>query len=108
MAVSEQLRTYPSPNPTLTLTSFDHLSVVGLRKEQVCSYSHADINPHIHTGSRTRYRDKLRHAIDINYCMNNLKENHYIAYHLNKSCSILKLHAFTFISSLCMANKKRR
>ena len=101
MAVSEQLRTYPSPNPTLTLTSFD-------RKEQVCSYSHADINPNIHTGSRTRYRDKLRHAIDINYRMNNLKENHYIAYHLNKSCSILKLHAFTFISSLCMANKKRR
>lgn len=39
-----QLRTYPSPNPTLTLTSYQ-LNVVGSGKGQVRSCSDSDIDP---------------------------------------------------------------
>ena len=42
--VSEQLRSYPSPNPTLTLTCYQ-LTVVGLREGLVCSFFDTDIDP---------------------------------------------------------------
>ena len=44
MSVSEQLRTYPSLNPTLTLTCYQ-LTFVGLGEGQVCSYSETKIDP---------------------------------------------------------------
>ena len=43
MSASEELRTYPSPNPTLTLTCY-HLTVFRLREEQVRSCSDSDID----------------------------------------------------------------
>ena len=44
MSVSEQLRAYPSLNPTLSLTCYQ-LTVVGLVEGWVCSCSAADIDP---------------------------------------------------------------
>ena len=43
ISVSEELRTYPSPNPTLTLTCY-HFTVFRLREEQVRSCSDSDID----------------------------------------------------------------
>ena len=42
--LSEQLRTDPSPNPTLTLTCYQ-LTVVGLREGLVCSFFDTGIDP---------------------------------------------------------------
>ena len=42
--VSEQLRSHPSPNPTLTLTCYQ-LTVVGLREGLVCNFFDTDIDP---------------------------------------------------------------
>ena len=42
--VSEQLRSHPSPNPTLTLTCYQ-LTVIGLREGLVCSFFDTGIDP---------------------------------------------------------------
>ena len=47
MSVSDQLSTYPSPNPTLILTCYQ-LTVVELGEEKVCSCSDTDIDPGDH------------------------------------------------------------
>ena len=39
--MSKQLPTYPSPNPTLTLTCF-HVAIVGYEKELVRNYPDAE------------------------------------------------------------------
>ena len=44
MSVSEQLRAYPSLNPTLSLTCYQS-TVVGLREGLVCSCPAADTDP---------------------------------------------------------------
>ena len=44
ISLSEQLRTYPSPDPTLTPTCYQ-LPDVGLGEEWVCSCTETDIDP---------------------------------------------------------------
>ena len=44
MSVSEKVPTYPSPNPTFTLTCYQ-LIVVGLGEGYRCSYTDADVDP---------------------------------------------------------------
>ena len=44
MSVTEQLRTYPSLNPTLILTCYE-LTVFGLGEGLVCSSSNTDFDP---------------------------------------------------------------
>ena len=45
MSISEQLRTYLSPNPKLTLTCY-HLTAVGLGEGQVLRYSDTEVHPY--------------------------------------------------------------
>ena len=52
--VSEQLRTYPSPNATLTLTYY-YLTIVGLGEGWVRSCSKTDIPFHYIWGGRWEY-----------------------------------------------------
>lgn len=44
--MSKQLQTYPSTNPTLTLTCF-HVAIVGYGKELVRNYPDAENDPNV-------------------------------------------------------------
>ena len=50
ISVSRQLSTYPSPNPTLTLTCYQ-LTLVELREGHVGSCPDTDIDPRMHQGA---------------------------------------------------------
>ena len=63
MSVSEQLLTYPSPDPKVTLTCYQ-LTVIGLGEGQVRSCSGTDIDPR-NRGWRTLKSFYMSKAIQV-------------------------------------------
>ena len=69
ISVSEELRTYPSPNPTLTLTCY-HFTVFRLREEQVrcCSDSDIDLIPLRQDSQNVCSIDTINHSTQSVLC----------------------------------------